>query len=135
MTVQGWQRLHPKLERRGRWADHHGPLPIVVGTIIRVQVPAVRTPQQADRWTWLIIAASTQLRLARGVIADQRLPWERRLPPARLTPTRIRRGFRRIYPALGTPAGPAKPSRAGPGRPKGTLRGRRTRHPAIKKAA
>jgi len=97
--------------------------------------PAVRTPQQADRWTWLIIAASTQLRLARGVIADQRLPWERRLPPARLTPTRIRRGFRRIYPALGTPAGPAKPSRAGPGRPKGTLRGRRTRHPAIKKAA
>jgi hypothetical protein len=32
--------------------------------------PAVRTPEQADRWTLLIVAAYTQLRLARGLVDD-----------------------------------------------------------------
>jgi Transposase DDE domain len=38
--------------------------------------PRVRHPQQAERWTWLVLAAYTQLRLARAVVADQRLAWE-----------------------------------------------------------
>ena len=38
--------------------------------------PRLCTPDQADRWTWLITAAYTQLRLARPLVADQRLPWE-----------------------------------------------------------
>jgi hypothetical protein len=37
--------------------------------------PSIRTPEQADRWTWLIIAAYTQLRLARTLVDDVRLPW------------------------------------------------------------
>ena len=98
-------------------------------------VPRVRTPDQGDRWTWLILCAHTQLRLARALVADIRLPWERRLDPTRLTPGRVRRGFRGLRDTLGTPAGPAKPSRAGPGRPQGARSGPRTRHPAIKKAA
>jgi hypothetical protein len=36
--------------------------------------PRVRTPQQADRWTWLVALACTQLRLARRTIADVHLP-------------------------------------------------------------
>src|SRR5665811_864350 len=91
--------------------------------------PRLCTPQQADTWTWIIIAAYTQLRLARRLVADHRLPWERRLKPDRLTPTRVRRGFPRLTPTLGTPASPPKPSRAGPGRPKGTRTGPRTRYP------
>ena len=39
--------------------------------------PRVRTPKQADRWTWLIIAAHTQLRLARDLAEDLRRPWEK----------------------------------------------------------
>lgn len=39
--------------------------------------PRVRTPEQADRWTWLVVAAYALLRLARVVVADRRLPWER----------------------------------------------------------
>ena len=39
--------------------------------------PALRTPEQADRWTWLIATALTQLRLARRLVDDHRLPWER----------------------------------------------------------
>jgi hypothetical protein len=97
--------------------------------------PKLCTPDQADRWTWLILAAFTELRLARGLVADLRLPWERPRDPAKLTPCRVRRGFRRLVVTLGTPASPPKPSRAGPGRPKGTKRPPRTRYPAIKKAA
>lgn len=97
--------------------------------------PRLCTPEQADRWTWQIIAAYTQLRLARDLVADQRLPWERRQPAAHLSPTRIRRGFRRLTTILDTPANPPKPARAGPGRPKGSRSGPRPRHPAIKKAA
>lgn len=97
--------------------------------------PSICTPEQADRWTSLIVAAYTQLRLARHLVDNLRLPWERRTDPDKLTPTRIRRGFRRLRAHIGTPAHPPKPSRAGPGRPKGTRRPPRTRHPAIKKAA
>lgn len=97
--------------------------------------PSVCTPNQADRWTWLTATALTQLRLAKTLITDQRLPWEKPLDPTKLTPTRTRRGFRRLSPTLGTPANPPKPSRAGPGRPKGTRKPPRTRHPAIKKQA
>lgn len=97
--------------------------------------PRICTPEQADTWTWTIIAAYTQLRLARGLVEDHRLPWERPRPRERLTPGRVRRGFRRLGPLLGTPASPPKPSRAGPGRPKNTPTGPRARHPAIKKSA
>jgi hypothetical protein len=32
--------------------------------------PKTRTPEAADRWTWLIIAAHTQLRLSRPSAED-----------------------------------------------------------------
>jgi hypothetical protein len=118
-TATSWDRLHPRLTQRGCWADHDGELPLIEGTLIRLQVerlpgdhdpkpiwlwssvtgasaadvdrwwrsflrrfdlehtfrlfkqtlgwtaPKLRTPQAADRWTWLIIAVHTQLRLAR----------------------------------------------------------------------
>jgi len=188
VTVQAWHGLHPRLSRRGHWADYDTP-PIVKGSVIRVDVehlpkptartkktlwlwwtgpdtpdldvcwraylrrfdiehtfrfakntlgwttPSVCTPEQADRWSWLIAAVLTQLRLARDLVDDLRLPWERPRHPGRLTPARVRRGFRRLGVTIGTPANPPKPSRAGPGRPKGTRKPPRTRHPAIKKAA
>ena len=97
--------------------------------------PALRTPQQADRWTAIILAASAQLVLARPLAADHRLPWERPLPPGQLTPGRVRRDFPRIRPALPPVANPRKPSRAGPGRPKGRPGHRAKRYPVIKKTA
>lgn len=97
--------------------------------------PSLRTPEQADRWTWLIVAAYTQLRLARSLVDDLRRPWERPRPPALLSPTRVRRGFRLLRATIGTPARPPKSHTPGPGRPRGTRRPPRTRHPAIKKAA
>jgi hypothetical protein len=95
--------------------------------------PRVRHPEQADRWTWAVIAASTQLRLARHAVADLRLPWERRLGPGRLTPTRVRRGFRRLHATLPVVTGAPKPCGRGPGRPRGSCRGPARRYPAVKK--
>lgn len=48
----------------------------------------LRTPAAADRWTPLIIAGHTQLRLVRPLIADLRRPWEKPVEPGRLTPGR-----------------------------------------------
>jgi DDE superfamily endonuclease len=96
----------------------------------------VRTPQQADRWVRLIMAAYAQLLLARPLAADLRRPWEKPPDPARpLAPARVRRGFTNIRPRLGTPAHVAKPARAGPGRPKGTTTGSAPRHPVPRKTA
>src|SRR4051794_22960751 len=49
----GWDRMHPRLEHRGPWADHPGPVPIVEGTLIRLAVdhlPGQRQPKPV--WLW-----------------------------------------------------------------------------------
>ena len=95
--------------------------------------PRVRHPAQAERWTWLVVAGYTQLRLARQLACDQRLAWERPRPPGQLSPYRARRGFPRLLCAVGSPAAAPKPSGRSPGRPKGRRSGPAVRHPAIKK--
>jgi len=169
-----WDRVHPRLTHRAAWLDHDGPLPVIEGTLIRLQVdylpgdrnpkpvwlwwsrtgaspgdvdrcwqsflrrfdlehtfrlfkqvlgwtaPKIRNPAAADRWTWLIIACHAQLRLARPLAADLRRPWERPAPPGRLTPARVRRGFRNIRAKAAQPAGAPKPGKPGPGRPPGS---------------
>ncbi|MEU3989708.1 NF041680 family putative transposase [Streptomyces platensis] len=174
-----WDRIHPRLTTRSAWIDHEGELPLLEGTLIRLQVdhlpggqdplplwlwssktgmtseevdlrwqaflrrfdlehtfrmikqtlgwarPKLRTPEAADHWTWLVIAAHTQLRLTREAAADLRRPWEKPTEPARLTPARVRRGFRNLRPHLHCPARAPKPSTPGPGRPVGS----KNRHP------
>src|SRR5215218_4833797 len=192
VRVRAWAGLHPKVQAHaGRGS--RGPTPIVVGTLVLVEVerlprgerrreprvlwlwwhgpeeaaapeldllwrayarrfdlehtfrflkqtlgwstPRVRHPEQADRWTWLVLIAYTQLRLARTCVADRRLPWERCYAPGHLTPYRVRRGVLALLPTLGTPAKPPKPCGRSPGRPKGRRSGRAKRYPALKKAA
>jgi hypothetical protein len=82
--------------------------------------PKVRDPAVADLWTWLIIAAHTQLRLARPLAEDLRRPWEKPRPATKLTPARVRRGFRHIRETTVRPASVPKPSKPGPGRPRGS---------------
>ena len=82
--------------------------------------PQLSSPEAADRWTWLVIAAHTQLRLLRAATADLRRPWERPAEPGCLTPAPVRRGFRNLRPTSALPAAAPKPSRPGPGRPPGS---------------
>jgi hypothetical protein len=173
--ARSWDRLHSKLTRSGAWAEHGDPLPIMEGTVIRLQVdrlpgtgtpkplwlwysatassagqvdrlwqmflrrfdlehtfrflkqtlgwttPRVRAPEAADRWTWLIVAVYTQLRLARPLVEDLRRPWERKPAVlARLSPARVRRGFRAVRLTTVLPASAPKFGRPGPGRPAGS---------------
>ena len=87
--------------------------------------PLLRDPAAADRWTWLVICAWTQLYLARSLAAATRLPWQRPAPPGEMTPGQVRAGFRRARQTTGTPASPAKPAGPGPGRPKGSRNARK----------
>jgi hypothetical protein len=178
-----WGQLHQQLTRQRQWQDHPGPLPVIEGTVIRLQVdhlpgdrtpepmwlwttaacadgaaldrtwqaylrrfdiehtfrflkqqlgwtrPKLRDPAAADRWTWLIIAAYAQLYLARTLTADIRLPWQRPCPPGRLTPARVRHGFRHLRQTMPVLASAPKPGKAGPGRPPGSKNRRpATRH-------
>lgn len=98
--------------------------------------PKVRSPQAGDRWTWLVIAAHTQLRLARHLAVDLRRPWEKPLLAERLTPARVRRGFRHLCAKTGQPARAPKPTHPGPGRPPGMKnRHRATRYAVGKNTA
>jgi hypothetical protein len=81
--------------------------------------PRVRTPEAADRWTWLVVIAHTQLRLARPMAADLRRPWEKPAKPERLIPARVRRGSgtsaptcsaRPVFPNPAAPAPDAHPA-------------------------
>jgi hypothetical protein len=88
--------------------------------------PRVRTPDAADRWTWLVVTAHTQLRLARHLVEDRQRPWERKpVTPARLSPARVRRGFRAVRLTAVLPASAPKFSWPGPGRPAGSGNARR----------
>ncbi len=182
-VARSWDRLHPRLTHRAAWDGHHdGELPILEGTLIRLQVdhlpgdrdpkpvwlwwsrtgatpadvdrcwraflrrfdiehtfrlfkqvlgwtaPKICDPAAADRWTWLVIACHAQLRLARPLAADLRRPWERPAAPGRLTPARVRRGFRNIRAKITCPAGVPKPGKPGPGRPPGS----KNRRPATR---
>jgi DDE superfamily endonuclease len=90
--------------------------------------PKLRHPAAADRWTWLILACHAQLWLARTLAADLRLPWQHPAPPGRLTPARVRRGFRAIHGTLPVLTAAPKPGKPGPGRPPGS----KNRHPATR---
>lgn len=64
-----------------------------------------------------MIAAYAQLRLARPLATDLRRPWEKPALPNKLTPSRVRRGFRNLRTKTGSPASAPKLAKPGPGRP------------------
>ena len=90
--------------------------------------PRLRDPAAADRWTWLILAAYAQLWLARPLATALRLPWQQPAPHGRLTPARVRQGFRALHGTLPRLAAAPKPGKPGPGRPPGS----KNRHPATR---
>jgi len=100
--------------------------------VLNWTLPRVRHPEQADRWTWLVVAAYTQLRLAAAGVQDQRLPWERPRQERLLSPYRVRRAFSAVLLIVGTPANAPKPCGRSPGRPRGRLSAPAPRHPVVK---
>jgi hypothetical protein len=76
-------------------------------------VPAV---DAADRRSWLVAAACWQLWLARPLVSNVHLPWERPRPDALVTPGQVQRRFSGILLRLGTPARAPRRRGKSPGR-------------------
>ena len=88
-----------------------------------------------DRWVSLAMGAYAQLRLARHLVDDLRRPWHPRPDPGKpLSPCKVRLGFRRLRARIGTPADSPKPTRPGPGRPKGSKNRPKSRRPPYRKS-
>jgi hypothetical protein len=52
-AAAAWDRAHARLTHRAAWLDHDGPLPVIEGTLIRLQVdhlPGDREPKPV--WLW-----------------------------------------------------------------------------------
>jgi hypothetical protein len=84
-------------------------------------------PEQADRWTWLGLTCYAQLRLAREVAGDQRLPWERPRPRHGCHQCGSGVGFRSFW--SGSARRPLR--RNPPGAPQSTQRPRLWASPAL----
>lgn len=91
----------------------------------------LRTPEQVERWSWIVACACNQLLLAKHLGQAVLRPWESKARPP--TPRQVRRVMPSILWQLGTPAPPPKPRGKSPGWPKGRLRTRAPRFAVIKK--
>ena len=97
-------------------------------------LPHLATPEQAERWSDLLPLLTWQLWLARTLVNDVRLPWQKPQAAGRRTPGRVRQGMAGLLAAIGTPAPRPKPHGKAPGWPTGRVRKRRERYEVVKKA-
>jgi hypothetical protein len=95
--------------------------------------PQLSTPQQCEVWSELMPLVMWQLWVARGVVADHPLPWQKAQPSGKLTPGRVCAGMGAIIARIGTPAGVPKPRGKSPGWPLGKARQPKERCPVLKK--
>jgi hypothetical protein len=60
-TATAWPRLHQQLARRGAWEHHDGELPVVEGTLVRLQVDRLPGCRDAEPlWLWSSRAGAAQ---------------------------------------------------------------------------
>ncbi len=96
-------------------------------------LPKLGTPEQGQRWSDLMPVMTWQLWLAREIVTDNPLPWQKPQSAAALTPGRVAQAFGGVLAAIGTPAREPKLRGKSPGWPKGKKRRSRTRYPVVKK--
>jgi len=94
-------------------------------------LPHFGTTKLAERWSDLMPLMSWQLWLAREIVRDNPLPWQK--SQTELTPGRVTQGFPALLAAIGTPAVDPKPRGKSAGWPQGQPRPKKTRYPVVKK--
>lgn len=94
-------------------------------------LPKLSTPKQCERWSDLMPIISWELWLARDIVADNPLPWQKSID--KLTPGRVAQAMGGILAAIGTPARSPKLRGKSPGWKTGQPRQRRIRYPIVKK--
>ena len=95
-------------------------------------LPAFQDSDECDRWTTLVDIAYWQLFLARQLVSDQPLPWQKAHPI--LPPGRVLRRIGAIFLLIGSPAQPPQTRGKSPGWPKGRPRTRPKRFKVTKRA-
>jgi hypothetical protein len=94
-------------------------------------VPRFQHKETGDTWSCSWRAGSLVIFLARPIVADTPLPWQK--PQARLTPQRVRQSLKPIFALIGSPAPPPKTRGKSPGWPKGKGRTPKERFKVVKK--
>jgi hypothetical protein len=91
----------------------------------------LRTPEQVERWSWIVACACNQWLLCKQLGQALLRPWESKERPA--TPRQVRRVMPSILSQVGTPAARPKPRGKSPAWPKGRVRTPAPRFAVIKK--
>ena len=86
-----------------------------------------------DHWSELTAIACWLLYLARPIVEDTPLPWQK--PQQRLTPQRVQQSIYPIFALIGTPARPPKRRGKAPGWPQGRQRMPKQRYAVVKKTS
>jgi hypothetical protein len=94
-------------------------------------LPRFQSKEACDLWTELTAIATWVIFLARSIVADTPLPWQK--PQQRLTPQRVQQSLKPIFALIGSPARSPKQRGKSPGWPKGKRRTPKVRHPVVKK--
>lgn len=96
-------------------------------------VPKLGTPKQCERWSDLMPLMTWELWLARELVTDNPLPWQKSVD--KLTPGRVAQSIGGVIAVIGTPATLPKPRGKSPGWKPGIPRSRKNRYPIVKKRA
>ncbi|MGA1024482.1 MAG: transposase [Aquiluna sp.] len=112
-TIEHWYRF---LKQRLHWT-----------------LPQWGTPQQAERWSCLMLLLTWQLWLARPEVSGRGLPWQK--PQAQPSPGRVAQDFSAVLATIGSPAPEPKPRGKGRGCPLGEARRTKRRFPSVKRRA
>ena len=93
--------------------------------------PQFQDSERCDRWTCLVDIAYWTVWLARNLVQDCPLPWQKPLP--KLTPGRIKRGMAALFAQIGTPACAPQTRGKSPGWPVGRRRTRPQRYEVVRR--
>jgi hypothetical protein len=128
-VATSWDRVHPRLTHRGCWIDHEGELPILEGTLIRLQVQHL--PGDRDTkpvWLWSSVTGATPTEVNRWWQAFLRRFDLEHTAPAQTNPwldlpedphPRCRRSLDLARARRPHPTTPGPPPRRGPAPPLG----------------
>jgi hypothetical protein len=132
----GWQG--PAWPAEALWRYYQWRWPIEPSIRWRKQklhwtMPQFQSEGACERWSMLVSLAQWLIYLARPLVWDRPLPWQK--VQAELTPGRVQQGLGGLFAQIGTPARPSKRRGKSPGWAKERHRRRPTRYPVVKKGA
>jgi hypothetical protein len=96
-------------------------------------LPRFQHPDRCDRWSYLVDIAYWSIFLARKLVPDNPLPWQKNL--SILTPGRVKQGLPWLFSAFTPPTRPVQTRGKSPGWPKGRPRTPLPRYKVKRKGA